>query len=67
MCLNSGSALGAIILALAMRRIFRRANQKLNNSDGAAAVEMQDGAHAEVAGLSDEERQSVKNSRAYVT
>lgn len=66
MALNSACAIGAIILALAMRQILRRANQKHDNNDS-VAFESQDGARIQTAVLSDEERQSAKDRRAYVT
>ncbi|KAK4947466.1 hypothetical protein LTR10_013834 [Elasticomyces elasticus] len=65
MCLNSVAALCAIILALVMRQVLRRANQKLDDGNDAAIV-MHDQLHPEATGSSEEERQARKDSLRYV-
>ncbi|KAI1614713.1 retrograde regulation protein 2 [Exophiala viscosa] len=65
MCLNSVAALCAIILALVMRQILRRANQKIDNDNDAAMI-MHDQLHPETAWSSEDERQARKDSLRYV-
>ena len=65
MCLNSAAALCAIILALVMRQVLRRANQKLDN-DNDAAIVIDDRLHPETTRSSDDERQARKKSLRYV-
>ncbi|KAM5356738.1 hypothetical protein ACJ41O_003384 [Fusarium nematophilum] len=66
MSVNSGFALGTIILALVMRIILQRANKKLDSGADVAEI-MKGESQAQVAGISEEDRQANKASFRYVT
>jgi len=66
MCLNSAAALCAIILALVMRQVLRRANQKLDEDGSHAASVMHDQSHPEEPVALEQEQQATKDSIRYV-
>ncbi|KAF5005261.1 hypothetical protein FDECE_8247 [Fusarium decemcellulare] len=66
MSVNSGFALGTIILALVMRIILQRANKKLDS--GAEVSEVMKGeSHAQVAGMTEEEQHDSRAAFRFVT
>lgn len=66
MSVNSGFALGAIILATAMRIILQRANKKLESGADVADI-MKGEAQAQIEGLSEEDRAARRAAFRYTT
>lgn len=66
MSVNSGFALGTILLALVMRIVLQRANKKLDS--GAEVSEVMKGeSHAQVAGMTEEEQHDSRAAFRFVT
>ncbi|KAK1449570.1 pantothenate transporter liz1 [Colletotrichum melonis] len=66
MSVNSGFALGTILLALLMRIVLQRANKKLDA--GAEVAEVMKGeSHAQIAGMTEEDQQRSRATFRYVT
>ncbi|RMJ03677.1 hypothetical protein BHE90_014491 [Fusarium euwallaceae] len=66
MSVNSGFALGTILLALVMRIILQRANKKLDSGAEVSDV-MKGESHAQVAGMTEEEQHDSRAAFRYVT
>ncbi|KAF7547235.1 hypothetical protein G7Z17_g7870 [Cylindrodendrum hubeiense] len=66
MSVNSAFAFGTILFALLMRFVLQRDNKKLDSGADIAEV-MKGEAHAEVAGISEEDRQANKAAFRFIT
>lgn len=66
MSVNAAFALGAILIALFLRITLQRANKKLDAGADVANV-MKGQSQAKVEGMTQEERQAMKDSFRYIT
>lgn len=66
MATNSGFAILAIALALSMRCVLLKANKKLETGDSAIGDVMFGEAHAEIQGITAEERRTRKDGFRYI-
>ncbi|OJZ87015.1 hypothetical protein ASPFODRAFT_188916 [Aspergillus luchuensis CBS 106.47] len=66
MAANSAFSLGAIVLALFMRFVLRRANRRIDRGETTVTEEMRGHSKREIAGVSDEERIARREGFRYI-